>query len=143
MKRFANIQSLHFTSATASRDYKVADSNLVIPEGTAVFIPALGFQRDPDIYDEPLAFKPERFLDSPNGGGKIKGVFYTPFGDGPRNCIGMRLGKLTTKIGLAIILSKYNIELNDKNLNFGELEFQESQFVLTPKELINIKITSR
>jgi hypothetical protein len=27
-----------------------------------------------------------------------------PFGDGPRKYIAMRLGKLTTKIGLALIL---------------------------------------
>lgn len=46
-------------------------------------------QRDPDIYDNPLEFKPKRFLDSPNGGGKLKsGIYYAPFGDGPRNCIG-------------------------------------------------------
>lgn len=82
------IVPFHFR--TASNDYKIADSDLVIPKGSAVMIPALGFQRDPEIYDNPMEFKPERFLNSSNGGGKIKGVFYTPFGDGPRNCIGMR-----------------------------------------------------
>lgn len=80
------IVPVHFREAT--RDYKVADSDLVIPKGTSVFIPVLGFQRDPDIYDNPLEFKPERFLESSHGGGKVNGLFYTPFGDGPRNCIG-------------------------------------------------------
>jgi len=90
-----------------------------------------------------MKYKPERFLDSPHGGGKVEGVFYTPFGDGPRNCIGMRLGKLTTKIGLAIILSKFNLELSDKDLVKGELEFHPNQFVLTPLKLFNIKTTPR
>lgn len=74
-----------FHMRVASRDYKIDDSNLTIPNGTAVMIPVLGFQRDPDIYDCPMEFRPERFLTSPNGGGKIKGLFYTPFGDGKQH----------------------------------------------------------
>lgn len=75
---------------TVTQDYKVPDSKIVIPKGTSITIPVLGFHRDPDIYENPMEFKPERFLDSPNGGGKISGLFYTPFGDGPRSCIGAR-----------------------------------------------------
>lgn len=128
---------------TASRDYKVADSDLVIPKGSSVFIPALGFHRDPEIFENPLDFKPERFINSSNGGGTSEGIFYTPFGDGPRNCIGMRMGKLTTKIGLAIILSRYNLEHTDKEMMNSELEFHPNQVILTPKKLFNIKITRR
>lgn len=135
------IVPVHFR--TAVNDYKVADSDMTIPKGTSIFIPVLGFHRDPEIYENPMEFKPERFLDSPNGGGTAEGIFYTPFGDGPRNCIGMRMGKLTTKIGLALILSKFNLEHSDKELIDNELEFHPNQFVLTPKKLFNIKITSR
>ena len=127
----------------ARQDYKVADSNLIIPKGTNVFIPIFGFQRDPDIYENPMEFKPERFLNSSNGGGKAEGIFYAPFGDGPRNCIGMRIGKLTTKIGLTVVLSKYNLELDDEEMIDKELEFHPNQFVLTPKKPFNIKITPR
>lgn len=80
------IVPVHFREAT--KDYKVANSDLMIPKGTSVFIPVLGFHRDPEIYDDPMDFKPERFFDSSHGNGKVKGVFYTPFGTGPRNCIG-------------------------------------------------------
>ena len=128
---------------TATKDYKVDDTDLVIPKGTAIFIPALGFQRDPNIYDNPMEFKPERFLNSSHGGGHGNGVFYTPFGDGPRNCIGMRMGKLTTKIGLSLILSKFNLELTDKEMIDKELDFHPNQFVLTPQKLFNIKISPR
>lgn len=128
---------------TASRDYKITDSDLTIPQGASIFIPVLGFHRDPEIYDSPMEFRPERFLDSSNGGGKVKGLFYTPFGDGPRNCIGMRLGKLTTKIGIALILAKYNLELTDKEMNHKELEFHPNQAVLTPVKPFNLRITAR
>jgi cytochrome P450 family 9 len=51
---------------------------------SGIFIPVIGLHRDPQIYDNPMEFRPERFLDSPHGHGKVKGLFYLPFGDGPR-----------------------------------------------------------
>lgn len=135
------IVPIHLRKST--QDYKIAGSDLTIPKGTSVFIPVLGFHRDPEIYENPMEFRPERFLNSPNGGGNAEGVFYMPFGDGPRNCIGMRMGKLTTKYGLALLLSKYNIELTDREMQHKELEFSPNQFNLTPKKLFNFKLTPR
>ena len=132
-----------FLLREAARDYKVADSNLIIPKGTNVMIPIFAMQRDPDIYENPMEFKPERFLNSSNGGGKAEGIFYAPFGDGPRNCIGMRMGKLTSKIGLTVLLSKYNLELNDKEMIGKELKFHPNQATLTPLKPFHIKITPR
>lgn len=135
------IVPIHFRTAT--KEYKLSGSDLTIPKGSSVLVPVLGFHRDPDIYDNPLEFRPERFLNSHNGGGNSDGVFYTPFGDGPRNCIGMRMGKLTTKIGLAFILAKFKLELSDKEMADKELEFNPKQFILTPQKPFNIKITPR
>jgi len=106
-------------------------------------IPIFNYQRDPAIYDNPLVFRPERFLNNPVGTDKGKGLFYLPFGDGPRNCIGMRMGKLTTKLGLALMLAKFNFELNDKSFGSKELEFHPSALVLTPVTRFDFKITSR
>lgn len=83
----------HFRKAT--RDYKITNTELVIPKDTAVFIPVLGFHRDPEIYDNPLEFRPERFINSSDGGGKSNGVFYFPFGEGPRKCVSSTLQKIS------------------------------------------------
>jgi cytochrome P450 family 6 len=125
------------------KDYKVSDSDLVIPKGTSVFIPLMGLQRDPEIFENPLQFKPERFENSPNGNGNSKGLFYLPFGDGPRICIGMRMGKLTTKLGLSLILSNFNVELNDKEMMHEVLKFHPNQLVLNPMKPFNLKVTKR
>ena len=70
---------------TNTRDCKLPGSNAVIEKGTPVLIPLMGIQRDPQIFEDPLKFKPERFLNSPNGDPKVKsGIVYAPFGDGPR-----------------------------------------------------------
>lgn len=126
-----------------TEEYKVPDSNLTIPKDTGVFIPVLALHRDPEIYENPLKFKPERFENSTHGGGDHKGLFYMAFGDGPRNCIGMRMGKLTTKLGLVIIMSKYWIEFKDKSNMHKEMEFDPRQFLLMPKENYSFKVVPR
>jgi cytochrome P450 family 6 len=70
-----------------TKDYLIPNTDIVLPKDTPVYLPIIGLQRDPDVYDDPMAFIPERFLDSPTGGAKVKGVAYSPFGTGSRNCI--------------------------------------------------------
>lgn len=134
------ILPLMFRLSTA--DYKIPDTDQIIPKGTGVMIPVLGFQRDPEIYENPLEFKPERFIDCPTGS-TAKGCYYLPFGDGPRNCIGMRMGKLTSKLGLMLVLSKFNVELADPDMADKELEFHPVQFILCPLKEFNLRITPR
>lgn len=69
---------------TATRDYQIPETNVVIEKGTAVYIPIMGIQRDARIFENPLEFSPDRFIDSSTGNGLSKGLFYMPFGDGPR-----------------------------------------------------------
>lgn len=126
-----------------SEDYKVPDTELVIPKGTGVMIPVLGLQRDPAIYENPMEFKPERFSKSSHGAGDAKGLFYLPFGDGPRNCIGMRLGKLTAKLGLMTVLANYTVELDDKSMMGKEIEFDKTQLLLIPAKSFKLKIVPR
>lgn len=64
-------------------------------------------------------------------------------GDGPRNCIGMRLAKVTTKISMATVLAKFNVELVDKSLADKELEIDPAQFIHTPLKPFNLKLTPR
>lgn len=126
-----------------TKDYLIPNTDVVLPKDTSVFMPIIGIQRDPEVYDDPMAFKPERFLDSPTGGAKVKGVAYTPFGTGSRNCIGARLGKLQAKLGLASVLREFNFELHDKSLEHGELKFNPKSLVLTPLKPVMMKVTLR
>lgn len=67
-----------------TKDHTFSGTKWTIEKDTTIFIPVQGIHRDPNIYDDPMEFHPERFLNSPNGNGKAKGIFYLPFGDGPR-----------------------------------------------------------
>lgn len=107
-------------------------------------IPIFSLHRD--AYPQPEKFDPNRFLSSRSGSisssinsgmGSYKAAFnqnqnqfnekdtkmpYLPFGDGPRACIGRRFAKMLIKVGIAAILQKCSIELDD-HLNI-ENEFQ-------------------
>nr|ATY49601.1 cytochrome P450 [Bradysia odoriphaga] len=119
--------------------YKVPGSNYVMEKGTAILIPVLGIQRDPKYYPKPDEFIPERF--KPENIKPFEDMPYMPFGDGPRNCIGIRLGKLQTKVGLILSLQNHSYHLTGNTL--GELKMSPNTFALTPEDGINLKITPR
>lgn len=67
-------------------DYEIPELNLSLPKGMRVLIPVLGIQRDPNYYQDPEKFDPERF--SLENKPTVQDCTYLPFGEGPRNCIG-------------------------------------------------------
>lgn len=71
----------------SEEDYTFEGTKLTIPKGTRIFIPVYGIHRDPDIYPNPEVFDINRFKD--DVAGIRHPMHYLPFGDGPRNCIGM------------------------------------------------------
>ncbi|XP_015522048.2 uncharacterized protein LOC107225926 [Neodiprion lecontei] len=81
------------------------ETGLHVEKGTAIIVPVYGLHNDPEIYPDPEKFDPERFTEE-----KIASrhpYAYLPFGEGPRNCIGMRFGLVQTQVALASLLSKY------------------------------------
>uniref|UniRef100_A0A182Q572 Cytochrome P450 n=1 Tax=Anopheles farauti TaxID=69004 RepID=A0A182Q572_9DIPT len=88
-------------------DYRVPDSDVVIRKGTQVVIPLLAISMNEKYFPEPETYSPERFDEETKN---YEPDAYYPFGAGPRNCIGLRQGVLVTKIGLVLLLSKFNFK---------------------------------
>lgn len=86
------------------RDYAI-DDNLTIAKGTTVYVNAVGMHYDPAFYPDPDRFDPDRFLPENDDGSRP----YMPFGEGPRNCIGMRFAYRTMWYALAAIVLKFKI----------------------------------
>ena len=61
--------------------------------GVSLVANAYLLHHDPDIYPEPYAFRPERFLDSKPGT-----YTWIPFGGGRRRCIGMSFAMLEMRV---------------------------------------------
>ncbi|XP_039162778.1 iridoid oxidase-like [Eucalyptus grandis] len=83
-----------------------------IPKDTQVFVNGWSIGRDPDAWEDRLAFKPERFM-----GSKIdyKGQNFEliPFGSGRRICVGLSLADRVLHLGLATLLYHFDWELGD------------------------------
>jgi hypothetical protein len=60
---------------------------------------------DPDVYPDPFAFRPERFLEEPPGTST-----WIPFGGGRRRCLGASFAMLEMKVTLRAALQRYTIE---------------------------------
>nr|ARE68678.1 methyl farnesoate epoxidase [Epicauta chinensis] len=63
-----------------------------IPEGTMVLTSLYSVHMDADFWRDPLAFRPERFLD-PDGNLTFNEKYFAPFGYGKRRCLGESLAK--------------------------------------------------
>lgn len=124
-----------------TKEYQIPGTNIVIEKGTAILIPVLGIQNDPKYYADPEQFKPERFLKENMSDKNFIDMPYMPFGEGPRICIGLRLAKMQTKIGLFMMLknNKFQFAKNTTKI----FKFSSKGFVLTPEDGINLKITAR
>ena len=74
---------------------------LTLPEGTDV-TPAIWLAHTrPDLYPEPYAFRPERFLD-----GSPETYAWIPFGGGIRRCLGASFAEFEMRIALREILAR-------------------------------------
>ncbi len=67
----------------------------------------LTHQRE-DLYPNPLAFRPERFLER-----KYSPYEFIPFGNGTRRCVGDALAQFEMKLALAMMLSQQEYQLAD------------------------------
>ncbi len=65
--------------------------------------------RDPRYYDDPEAFRPERWLDGLAG--RLPAGAYFPFGGGPRRCIGEGFALLEAAIVIATLAQKFRFRV--------------------------------
>ncbi|CAN0841981.1 Cytochrome P450 71AU50 [Linum grandiflorum] len=82
-----------------------------VPKGSRIFVNVWSIHRDPSVWkDDPLEFKPERFMDS---GFDYSGndLTYFPFGSGRRICAGIAMAKRTVLFALATFLHSFDWEL--------------------------------
>ncbi|XP_032675720.1 cytochrome P450 6A1-like isoform X2 [Odontomachus brunneus] len=123
-----------FLMRQSTSSYTFDSIKINIPKGQPIWIPVYAIQRDPNIYPNPNVFDPERFKEEVTR----NAMFYLPFGDGPRKCIGSRFAVYQTKIGLIKILRNYNIEICEKS----QIPYTNDPkaFLLTPKGGIYLKI---
>jgi cytochrome P450 len=100
-----------------------------IPAGTRVLVSVWSIGRDPELWDAPEEFMPERFIGSRLD---VKGQDYEllPFGSGRRMCPGYSLGLKVIQVSLANLLHGFEWKLPDG----VELNMEEIFGLSTPRK---------
>lgn len=125
-----------------TKTYKIPDTDVIIEEGTTLLFSAIGLQYDPKYYDQPKEFIPERYSNSHTTSKNFVEMPNLVFGEGPRNCLGIRFAKLQPKIAIVLLLRKFRFELADEHKD-TELKLDPACVVLTPINGVNLKVYRR
>ncbi|XVF19432.1 hypothetical protein REPUB_Repub11eG0110300 [Reevesia pubescens] len=90
---------------------------------THIHVNIWAIARDPESWENPEQFNPERFMDSPVDF-KGRNFEFLPFGSGRRGCPGILMGILNLELALANLLYHFDWELPNglkaENLNMEE-----------------------
>lgn len=107
-----------------------------VTAGDVVAINAYGAHRNPNLWDEPNAFIPERF--NAENEAKIPRYAYVPFGGGPRVCIGNSFAMMEAQLLLATIAQRFRLTLNP-----GQIVETSPQITLNPKGGLPMTVYAR
>lgn len=120
-----------------NKDYPIPGTDRVLEKDTKVFIPVLAIHHDEEFYPNPEKFDPERFSDENK---KERHPYaFLPFGEGPRQCIGLRFGYIQTKIGLLTMLKQFKFTLHP-SVSYP-IRFDKGLIALSPAETILLNST--
>ncbi|KAJ9549989.1 hypothetical protein OSB04_022532 [Centaurea solstitialis] len=83
-----------------------------VPKGSRVFVNAWAIHRDPEIWEKPLEFWPERFIDNKldYSGNDFN---YFPFGSGRRICAGTAMAERMFMFLLASLIHSFDWEMGE------------------------------
>lgn len=116
---------------------------------------------DPELFDEPKVFRPERFLPTAgadaNADADAPASFprnaYRPFERGLRSCMGQALAMHEMKVALVVLARWFDFELRDHNpvavprlkhtdmdLVLGDHAFQDARFTAGPHGEVVMKV---
>ena len=76
-----------------------------VPKGSVLILYIYGVHRNPEYWETPLAFKPERFAKEAMK--ERHRYAYMPFGGGPRQCIGSNFALMEMQVVLAQLLRRF------------------------------------
>ncbi|KAL6216649.1 hypothetical protein ACLB2K_009870 [Fragaria x ananassa] len=97
-------------------------SGFHIPRGTQLLVNAWSIHRDPDLWENPTKFMPDRFESGKSG---FEGFKMIPFGVGRRACSGSPLGKRLMGIVLGALIQCFEWEkIDGEEIDMAEGLFQ-------------------
>ena len=97
-----------------------------VPKGTTAMVNMWAISRDPEFWEDPLEFKPERFVVTKEDALEFSvlgsDLRLAPFGSGRRTCPGKTLGITTVTFWVASLLHEYEwVPGDESNVDLSEV----------------------
>ncbi|XP_070577401.1 cholesterol side-chain cleavage enzyme, mitochondrial-like isoform X1 [Ptychodera flava] len=109
-----------------------------VPAETVVVVHTGLMSRDPELFEDPDKFLPERWMRSEQQIPRVNQYAAQPFAMGPRQCIGRRLAELEMYLGIAKIIQNFVLEPdNDQPLQ------PRLRFILVGDKPLSLKFHER
>jgi len=89
-----------------------------IKKGTMIGVSIFELHRNPEYWDNPDQFIPERFIDNPQ---LLKADAYMPFGAGPRLCIGNNFAMFEMILTIFEVIKRFKISTTTTTINVNPL----------------------
>jgi len=107
-----------------------------IPKGDLVSIAIRNIHRHPTYWQDPLEFRPERFLSENKA--SLNRNAYMPFLSGPHMCIGNHFALMEGQLLLAMMVQKYDVIESPEQSDEGKMAI-----TMRPKYGLPVRITPR
>ncbi|KAF8109697.1 hypothetical protein N665_0093s0050 [Sinapis alba] len=92
-----------------------------VPEKTSLLVNAYAVMRDPNYWEDPDEFKPERFLDTLQEEERKEQVLkYIPFGSGRRGCPGENLAHILIGTAIGVVVQGFEWRFKEEKVNMEE-----------------------
>lgn len=123
------------TGREAAEDVEVGGYR--IPKGAQILVSQWVVHHDPRWFPNPEGFDPDRW--APERAKDLPRYAYFPFGGGPRVCIGNRFAMLEATLMLAVIVSRWRLDL----LPGQRLELKPSVTLRQAGDGLRVRLTAR
>lgn len=115
----------------------IADDDVVgvpVSAGSTVSVPPYLLHRNPQVWTDPEAFLPQRFLSPPD----LPRCAYLPFGAGRRTCVGSGFALLEATLVLATIARTHRLDLTP-----GKAVRPRAEITLRPAGPVPMRVSTR
>ncbi|ATB33821.1 cytochrome P450 [Melittangium boletus] len=107
-----------------------------IAKGSVMMMNPWTVHRDARLYEDPLAFRPQRWVDGLEK--RLPRFAWFPFGGGPRLCIGMGFALMEARLVLATLAQRFRFERAPED----DVELLPS-ITLRPKHGVKVRVRTR
>lgn len=97
-----------------------------IPKSTLLVVNSYAVMRDPNVWEDPDEFKPERFLGRSSRSGQVEDevrenvLKYLPFGGGRRACPGSNLAYIILGTAVGMMVQRFDWRIDGDKVNMEE-----------------------